>query len=119
MFPTSGKYLYRLEGRTPVPSKTLEEHLQWELETPHEARMVSKDLVNGVEVSTVFMSHNHNFGDGPPLVFETMVFGGACNHYQARYSTWEEAEKGHARAVAMVMALPGVRTRHERIDDED
>ena len=30
----------------------------------------------GVRVSTVFLGYNYNFHAGPPIVFETMVFGG-------------------------------------------
>lgn len=51
-------------------------------------------------VSTVFLGLDHQFGGGPPLIFETMVFttdtndpaDGICE----RYSTWNEALKGHA-----------------------
>jgi hypothetical protein len=57
-----------------------------------------------VRVSTVFLSLDHAFHvgteKGPPLLFETMVFGlpdGA--EYQDRYSTWEEAEAGHREVV--------------------
>ena len=51
-------------------------------------------------VSTVFLVMDHNFGmDGPPLVFETMVFPLDSLEEQdmKRYSTWEEAKEGHER----------------------
>jgi hypothetical protein len=35
-----------------------------------------------------------------------MIFGGEHNEYQERYSTWEEAEEGHKRAVAMIGEKP-------------
>lgn len=60
-------------------------------------RHVAKDEKKGVRVSTVFLGLNHGFGDAP-LWFETMIFGGAHDQFQERYSTWEEAESGHARA---------------------
>ena len=44
-----------------------------------------------VEVSTVFLGIDHQFGYGKPLLFETMIFGGKNDGYQTRYSTWEEA----------------------------
>jgi hypothetical protein len=65
-------------------------------------------------VSTVFLGLDHRFfGDGPPLVFETMVFvnEGAtfkfngqerpCNTIldQERYGSWAAAEAGHKRYV--------------------
>jgi hypothetical protein len=50
-------------------------------------------------VSTVFLGLDHQWGDGPPLVFETMIFGGEHDQYQERYSTWDEAEAGHKQGV--------------------
>jgi hypothetical protein len=58
------------------------------------------------KVSTVFLGLDHAFGEGPPILFESMVFpvddNGrvvyaevACN----RYSTWDEAVIGHANLV--------------------
>lgn len=49
----------------------------------------------GATVSTVFLGIDHNWGDGPPLIFETMVFGGPMDENQVRYSTYEEALRGH------------------------
>ena len=55
-------------------------------------------------VSTVFLGLDYNFSnEGPPIVFETMIFNGIYDHKeQWRYSTWDEAMKGHERAVKMV-----------------
>jgi hypothetical protein len=68
-----------------------------------------------VSVSTVFLGLDHNFGEGgAPLLFETMVFGLPGEDCR-RYSTWAEAEEGHARIVAQVfkptpiLAIPGVK----------
>jgi hypothetical protein len=58
-------------------------------------RHVALDRQGDVEVSTVFLGLDHQFGIGPPLLFETMVFGGPLNEEQQRYSTWEEAVDGH------------------------
>jgi hypothetical protein len=61
-------------------------------------RHVGLDEIGQLRVSTVFLGIDHNFGrTGPPLFFETMVFG---NGYQERYCTWQEAKDGHARVVA-------------------
>lgn len=46
-------------------------------------------------------------GFGPPILFETMVFGGPLNEEQVRYVTWDEAERGHAEMVARVRAAIG------------
>jgi len=49
-----------------------------------------------VTVSTVFLGIDHNFsGEGPPLLYETMVFGGDLHEGCNRYSTREEALAGH------------------------
>jgi hypothetical protein len=41
-------------------------------------------------------------GDGSPVLFETMVFGGEYDEYQERYHTYDEAEEGHKRICEMV-----------------
>lgn len=67
-----------------------------------EARRVASDKMGDVTVSTVFLGLDHSYGEGPPLLFETMIFGGEHSDDQWRYSTWEEAEQGHRAAVALV-----------------
>lgn len=56
-------------------------------------------------VSTVFLGLNHAFWDGPPLWFETMVFGGPLHAEMERYTTIEEARAGHAEMVARCLAV--------------
>ena len=53
------------------------------------------EKVGQVKVSTVFLGIDHSFGDGEPLLFETMVFGGKLDEEMDRCSTWEAAEKMH------------------------
>ena len=61
-------------------------------------------LPGGVEVSTVWLGINHQFKpDGPPLIFETMVFGGPLDSEQERYATEAEAIEGHRRWVVKLM----------------
>lgn len=55
-----------------------------------------------VEVSTVFLGLNHSWGDGPPQLFETMVFDGKMHREQDHYATWQEAEEGHLKMVERV-----------------
>ena len=68
---------------------------------------VARETVAGSEISTVFLGLNHQWGQGPPLLFETMVFGGPLDQEQERYSTWEEAETGHRAMVGRVRAAEG------------
>jgi hypothetical protein len=63
-------------------------------------------------VSTVFLGIDHNFfGDGPPILFESMVFANKApgatfpeelEGMMDRYCTWDEAEAGHEAMVAQV-----------------
>lgn len=59
-----------------------------------------KTRVGLVEVSTVFLGLDHRYcgDDGPPILFETMIFGDGRDDYQERYVTLAEAEAGHRRA---------------------
>jgi hypothetical protein len=58
----------------------------------------------GVEVSTVFLGLDHSFGDGPPVLFETMVFDDYGGGDAWRWSTWDEAVAGHEAAVSIFRA---------------
>lgn len=93
---------YMLYGKTPRPVYDL---VSWAraFETM-DRQVASTDVTEGVRVSTVFLGMDHAFGGGPPLLFETMIFGGPHAHDQWRYSTWEEAEKGHAEAVKLAQS---------------
>lgn len=91
---------WMLDGHTPVPAPSLMEWARW-YETAD--RRVARTRIGEAEVSTVFLGLNHNFEhSGRPVLFETMVFGGPWDEHQWRYSTWEEAEEGHAGIVAML-----------------
>ena len=73
-----------------------------------ERRRVGWDDINGITVSTVFLAMDHNWsGDGPPVLWETMIFGGTgeIEDYQERYTSRAAAVEGHARAVAIVQRL--------------
>lgn len=65
---------------------------------------VAKTTVGDVEVSTVWLGIDHQYGDGPPLIFETMVFDGPLDQECERYSTEEQAKAGHEAMVARVRA---------------
>ena len=93
----SDKYI--LDGKTPVECDDLIKWAKW-FETAK--RHVAQDDIGGVSVSTVFLGIDHAWGSGRPVLFETMIFGGPLDQKQERYSTWEEAEAGHAEMVALV-----------------
>src|SRR4051812_18982438 len=90
---------YILDGHELRPAETMEWAMWFQL--AGEDRIVAKtQLPDDVLVSTVFLGLDHGFGNGPPLVFETMVFGkGDRDEICERYSTWAEAEVGHMEIV--------------------
>src|SRR3972149_6027051 len=92
---------YTLEGHKPKPV-SLEQWGQLFSEENLHKRVVGKTSVGEVEVSTVFLGVDHNFSNtGPPILFETMIFGGKHDQYQERYATWEEAEAMHKAACEL------------------
>jgi hypothetical protein len=97
---------YTLDGHTPVPVAR-DNVVTWGRWFETTDRRVAHDSFPGavtVSVSTVFLGLDHrHVGDGPPLLFETMVFGGPHDQAQLRYATWDEAIAGHARMVRRVM----------------
>lgn len=92
------------ENKEPVPADVTEaaKWLYPDKEGKGDNRRVAQTIIGDVNISTVFLGLDHQFGDGPPLVFETMIFGGEHNEDQWRYSTWGEAMKGHEAAVRLV-----------------
>jgi hypothetical protein len=87
---------YILDGHRPVPCDDL---LEWGKFFESADRIVKSDMVKGVHVSTVFLGLDHSFGYGPPILFETMIFGGPMDMYQERYRSWEGAVCGHDKAL--------------------
>jgi hypothetical protein len=87
-------------------------------------RIIAKDCVGPIRVSTVFLCTNHSFGEGPPVLWETMLFsdGGDCDvaaflgmgygpddamylgQEQWRYRSRKEAAEHHAKLVGMLRA---------------
>lgn len=103
--------LYRLKGHTPVPVTFLE----W-LKPPMQcgtqvAQSTLTERRQSVIVSTVFLGINHAHGSGPPLLFETMIFGGKQNGFCCRYSTWRKAVAGHRVIVRELRRKPKILKR--------
>lgn len=69
-------------------------------------RRVDKTTINDdVFVSTIFLGIDHNFmpkeawKENPPVLFETMVMGGKFSDKGWRYSTLNQAKRGHWEIV--------------------
>lgn len=69
-------------------------------------RRVAIDEIGGRCVSTVFLGIDHSFGGQPPLLFETVIFGGLHDGLITRAATWDEAIKQHANAVDTALSEP-------------
>lgn len=94
-----------LSGKDAVPVDSL---LVWGQWFEKFDRRIAWDEVGSVTVSTVFIGLDHQFGDGPPLLFETLVSGGTLDGGMDRYSTWDEAAAGHvAMCVKVKLAESG------------
>lgn len=85
-----------------VSTEDVREWAQWFARAD---RHVAQDMVGDVRVSTIFLGLDHQWGQSPePILWETMIFGGAHDEYQARYTSYEAAIAGHHRALALVRA---------------
>lgn len=91
-------YVLEADG-TIRPTKDV---IEWARALEHAHRTIARDKHGDVEVSTVFLGIDHAFGQGPPLLFETMVFGGSYDDETRRYATREDALAGHAEVLKRV-----------------
>lgn len=101
----TGKYI--LVDRVPVECPEL---LKWGMWMENfEDRRVAETEIEGIRVSTVFLGLDHSYSFAgrdrktPPVIFETMIFGGEHDEEQTRCCTWDEAEAMHAEAVELAI----------------
>lgn len=102
----SDKYILN-EAGDPVPENDLMAWGRW-FQGGIDRRRIARDEIAGVTISTVFLGLDHSYGDERPLLFETLVMGGALDQDMWRYSTRAEALEGHAKAVERVRAAENV-----------
>ncbi len=84
---------YILDGHKVIEEPDISKWAQW---FQVGDRVVKKTTLQdkegiSVKISTVFLGLDHSFSDGPPLLFETMVFGGELDQEMDRCTTWDEA----------------------------
>lgn len=73
-------------------------------------RRIAATHVGDLRVSTVFLGLDNGFGSGPPILWETMVFGPTgepLHEHTSQYSSHSEALKAHAELVAALQDLGG------------
>lgn len=105
---TNGRYILDDSGE-PVEEPDLLKWARW-FGNP-DNRTVVQHSYDDVRVSTVFLGLDHQFGDGPPVLWETMIFGGQHDGYCERYSSYEETVDGHLKACGMVIKEKGLTLR--------
>lgn len=83
----------------PQPVDDILQMMSW----ADEGRITDRTEIGDVLISTVFLMIDHNFtGMGPPVLWETMVFGGKLDGEQERYTSVEAALAGHDQWVRLV-----------------
>jgi len=99
----TGTYILN-KKKDAIPINDTDEWAEW-FATADRHVGINRKVLNGKEyyVSTVFLGLDRQHGDGPPLLFETMVFEDNKEIFQDRCSTYEEAEEMHIEAARMVM----------------
>lgn len=91
------KGAYVLDGEIVRPAKTYGEYLEG---LKIENRRVMKTILrDGSSVSTVFLGLDHSFGQGTPILFETLGIHNGEHYCMNRYPTYEAALTGHRETV--------------------
>ena len=105
MSEIGGRTTYSRDGE-PMPddwfdaSKYPRGEAKWSTE-----QRVGRTVVGECTVSTVWLfGIDHGWGGGPPIIFETMVFGGEHDQQLRRYCTEESAMRGHLETVDRLRA---------------
>lgn len=100
-------YILDAKGN-PKRERDLMTWARWYEKNTDDRRVAWDEIGEGkdkVVVSTVFLAIDHGFGQGGlPILWETMIFGGAHDQHQDRYTTREEAVLGHQYALRLAKA---------------
>jgi len=107
------RYLLNSAGE-PVAEPDL---LTWATALEKGDRIVKQEHIGPFWISTVFLGLDHNWGDGPPILWETMVF--LKDHEGIRYGedidmdrcsgSREQALAMHAAMVEHVASIPVIK----------
>lgn len=97
-------YILAEDGKTPIKCtgdvvSQAQQFTIWDQDFIKNRRVALAILPNGYRVSTVFLGLDHSFNGGPPVLWETMVFGpetGSMDLDGGRYTSYDAAVTGHA-----------------------
>ena len=94
---------YKLEGQIPV---AVESFMEWSLWMLSAKTIVMINELKDSIISTRFVGIDLNLGscnsESKPMVFETLVMGGAMDGKRNFYPTWDEAIQGHLKICTQV-----------------
>ncbi|MHC5757056.1 hypothetical protein [Nostoc sp.] len=94
---------YKLEGQTPV---AVDSFIEWSLWIMSASTTVMINELKDSIISTRFVGIDLNPGSSnslsQPMVFETLVMGGAMDGKRNFYPTWDEAIQGHLKICTQV-----------------
>jgi hypothetical protein len=97
---TLGKYILD-KNRKPKLEPNLSKWAKWFENSKN--RVVKQTYIGASMVSTVFLGTDHRFtGDGPPILWETLIFYGPKDGQGRRYDSEETAKAGHEEFVEIV-----------------
>ena len=92
---------YILDKENKPVKSTIIQHSEW-IEANPEKKVVKQENIGDIFVSTVFLGLDHAWNSDVPVLWETMIFGGEYDQYQDRYTSVEDALKGHKKALELL-----------------
>lgn len=107
LYMGNDKYILNEAGE-PVLEPDLLKWAEW-FENFDNRALANDNIFGWARVSTVFLGLDHRFGDGPPVLWETMIFpandsGGGIERNSWRYTSRQEALEGHQKVLELVLA---------------
>lgn len=95
------KYVLDSTGNVPIECNDV---IQWGLMFSNQDRKVDATTIGDSSVSTVFLGLDHNWGEGEPVLWETLVFDGPFDGLMDRCSgTREDAQQMHNNMVEKII----------------
>ena len=112
---------YTLKDKKPVQMSSFNLEEMKYIQDPKNRVVRQTEFTNGEKLSTVFLMVDHGWGEGDPILFETMLLGNNGDDILNRYCTWNEAEAGHIKFVNQLIESGSVVVKNEAkssIEDE-
>lgn len=102
---TSDKYILNDKGE-PIREPDLITWAKW-FNTSWPRRRVAHEKIGRYTISTVFLGVDHNFRDGPPMLWETMAFQSDFEEVECDRCAGgrEQAEAMHAAMVSRFKSM--------------